>query len=601
MLLHDFLTESAGKFPDKTALIFKEQRITYQELDQRANKLAHALIALGVERGARVAIFLDNSPESVIALFGVLKAGAAFIMLNAALKAGKLGNILSQSGAGVLISHRNKRGILDSLAVPASMVKIIIGEDKEQEDKGQEGKGQDNAFCPACLTWDKVMVDHLHTLDRIDRIMADPPGHCPPGHRPSVQCPSAQYPPGQYSPAQYPPGQYSPAQYSPVPCPPSDLCPERRNIDLDLAAIVYTSGSTGDPKGVMMTHLNMVCAATSITSYLKNTSDDIIMNVLPLSFNYGLYQVLMAVMFGGTVVLEKSFLYPYAVIEKMIREKVTGFPLVPTLAVMILQMESLKSYDFSSLRYITNAGAALPESHIRKLKAVFPQAAIYSMYGLTECTRVSYLPPEELDRRPNSVGKPMPNVEAFIVDEKGNEVGPGVVGELVVRGSNVMRGYWNDPDGTNRVLKAGRYQGEQILYTGDFFRMDEEGYLFFVSRKDDLIKTRGERVSPREVENVLCQIDGVCEAAVIGVPDDLLGQAIKAFILAGQGSSVGEKEIIAHCMNRLEFFMVPKYIEFLSEFPRTGTGKIDRKKLAMIAKKEQRENKKISTCHYGIK
>jgi len=515
MLLHDFLTESAGKFPDKTALIFKDRRITYRELDRQANRLAHALIDLGVERGERVAIFLDNSPESVIALFGVIKAGAAFIMLSAALKAGKLGYILSQSGARALISHRNKLGILDSLTVPSGMVKIIIGEDN--------------------------------------------------------------------------------------PCPSSDLCPERRNIDLDLAAIVYTSGSTGDPKGVMMTHLNMVCAATSIIRYLKITSDDITMNVLPLSFNYGLYQVLMAVRCGGTVVLEKSFLYPYAVIEKMIREKVTGFPLVPTLAAMMLQMESLKEYDFSSLRYITNAGAALPESHIRKLKAVFPQAAIYSMYGLTECTRVSYLPPEELDRRPNSVGKPMPNVEAFIVDEKGNEVGPGVVGELVVRGSNVMRGYWNDPEGTNRVLKAGRYQGEQILYTGDLFRMDEEGYLFFVSRKDDLIKTRGERVSPREVENVLCQIDGVSEAAVIGVPDDLLGQAIKAFILPCRGRSLGEKEIIAWCMNRLEFFMVPKYVEFLSEFPRTGTGKIDRKKLAMILKNEHRENKKISTYHYDIK
>jgi len=514
MLLHDFLTESARKFPDKTALIFSSRRITYRELDRQSNRLAHALIDLGVERGDRVAIFLDNSPESVIALFGVLKAGAVFIMLCAGLKTGKLDYILNQSGARVLISHKNKRRIFNGIHASTNLIKIIIEEDEIQKDSP--------------LTWDKIM--------------SDPPDH-------------VRYP--------------------------SDHCPARRNIDLDLAALIYTSGSTGDPKGVMLTHLNMVCAATSITSYLKNTPDDIIMNVLPLSFDYGLYQVLMAVKFGGTVVLEKSFLYPYAVIEKMIREKVTGLPLIPTLAAMILQMESLKGYDFSSLRYITNTGAVLPETHIKKLKATFPHAAIYSMYGLTECKRVSYLPPEELDQRPNSVGKPMPNVEVFIVDEKGNSVCPGVVGELVVRGSNVMRGYWNDPKETDRVLKAGRYQGEQVLYTGDFFRMDEEGYLFFAGRKDDLIKTRGERVSPREVENVLCQIDGVSEAVVIGVPDNLLGQTIKAFILPVLGSDLGEKEIIAYCMDKLECSMVPKYVEFLSEFPRTATGKIDRKKIAM--------------------
>lgn len=365
-----------------------------------------------------------------------------------------------------------------------------------------------------------------------------------------------------------------------------DHCPMRKNIDLDLAALIYTSGSTGDPKGVTLTHLNMVSAATSITSYLKNTADDIIMNVLPLSFDYGLYQVLMAVKFGGTVILEKSFLYPYAVIDKMIREKATGFPLVPTIAALVLQLESLKNYEFSSLRYITNTGAVLSENHIRKLRAIFPQAAIYSMYGLTECKRVSYLPPEELDQRPHSVGKPMPNVEVFIVDEKGNEVGPGVVGELVVRGSNVMRGYWNDPEETARVLKAGRYPGEMVLYTGDFFKMDEDGYLFFMGRKDDLIKTRGERVSPREVENVLHQIDGVLETVVIGVPDDLLGHAVKAFILPRQDRIFGDKEVIAHCAAKLEFFMVPKYVEFLGEFPRTSTGKIDRKALAMRERRQ---------------
>ncbi|MCL6582709.1 MAG: AMP-binding protein [bacterium] len=515
MLLQDFLTESTERFPDKVAVIFRGQRFTYGELERQANRLAWALLDLGVKRGERVAVFLDNSLESVIALFGILKAGAVFVILSAAAKAAKVEYILSHCGARVLISHGNKHEVLRDLKLPG-LVKIMIGEDEA----GQS---------PPDVSWSQVMT-------------AGEADHCPP----------------------------------------------RRNIDLDLAALIYTSGSTADPKGVMLTHLNMVSAATSIISYLKNTPDDIIMNVLPLSFDYGLYQVLMAVKFGGTVVLEKSFVYPYAVIDKMIRERVSGFPLVPTIAAILLQLESLKNYTFSSLRYITNTGAALPESHIRKLRDLFPQVAIYSMYGLTECKRVSYLPPEELDRRPNSVGKPMPNVEAFIVDEQGNEIDePGRIGELVVRGSNVMRGYWQDPEETARVLRPGRYPGEVVLYTGDYFKMDEEGYLFFVGRKDDLIKTRGERVSPREVENVLHQIDGVLEAVVIGVPDDLLGQAVKAFIMLQEGKILSEKEIIAYCMDKLEFFMVPKFVEFLTEFPKTATGKIDRRAMAM---REERLN-----------
>ena len=225
------------------------------------------------------------------------------------------------------------------------------------------------------------------------------------------------------------------------------LPPPKRAIDIDLAALIYTSGSTGNPKGVMLTHLNMVSAATSITTYLENTPDDIILNVLPLSFDYGLYQVLMAVKIGGTVVLERSFAYPQAVIRKLIEERVTGFPLVPTMSAILLQMD-LSEIRLVQLRYITNTAAALPTEHILQLRKLFPHVRIYSMYGLTECKRVSYLPPEQLDLRPGSVGRGMPNEEVYVVDEQGSRVGPGVVGELVVRGANVMKGYWELPEET---------------------------------------------------------------------------------------------------------------------------------------------------------
>lgn len=355
--------------------------------------------------------------------------------------------------------------------------------------------------------------------------------------------------------------------------------PDGGGIDLDLAYIIYTSGSTGEPKGVMMTHANVLAAARAIVQYLENREDDILLDVLPLSFDYGLYQVLMAFLFGGTVVLEKNFAYPYVVVDKLLKERVTGFPAVPTIFSILLQLE-LKKYDFRHLRYLSNTGAALPVPHIRALREVFPQARLYSMYGLTECKRVSYLPPEQLDRRPSSVGRGMPNEEVFIVDERGERVGAGEAGELVVRGSNVMRGYWRAPQETAQRLKPGLYPGETVLYTGDLFTADEEGYLYFVARKDDLIKTRGERVSPTEVEEALCEIDGVIEAAVVPVPDEILGSAIKAFIKTDPSRcELSVADVIRHCTDNLEAFMVPKYVEFVAEFPKTATGKIDKKVL----------------------
>ncbi|MCR4405890.1 MAG: AMP-binding protein [Anaerolineae bacterium] len=347
----------------------------------------------------------------------------------------------------------------------------------------------------------------------------------------------------------------------------------RVNIDIDLACLIYTSGSTGEPKGVMSTHANMVSAASSIIEYLHNVPEDIVINVLPLSFDYGLYQLLMVFKFGGTLVLEKSFAYPAAVLKRMEKERVTGFPGVPTIFAILLQMD-LSKFDLSSLRYITNTAAALPVSHILQLREKFPQATLYSMYGLTECKRVSYLPPEELDRRPGSVGIAIPNTEVWIVDEEGNQVGPGVVGELVVRGAHVMQGYWEKPEETAKVYRPGRYPAERILYTGDLFKMDEDGFLYFVGRKDDIIKSRGEKVAPKEVENVLYALEGVVEAAVIGVPDPILGQAIKAFVVPAKGFALTEREVLQHCAKHLEDFMVPKYVEFRDNLPKTSSGKI---------------------------
>jgi acyl-coenzyme A synthetase/AMP-(fatty) acid ligase len=289
----------------------------------------------------------------------------------------------------------------------------------------------------------------------------------------------------------------------------------------------------------------------------------------------------MAARFGGTVVLEPSFAYPHAVLARLIDERATGLPLVPTMVSMLLQMD-LAKYNLSCLRYITTAGAALPAKHAERLRGLLPRVKIIPMYGQTECARVTYLTPEQLDRRPTSVGRGMPNQETAIVDEQGSRVGPGVVGELVVRGSHVMKGYWEMPEATRDKLRPGPIGDEPVLFTGDLFRADEEGYLYFVGRKDDIIKSRGEKVSPKEVEDVLCRHPDVAEAAVVGVPDKLLGEAIAAFVTLKPGVELIERELLRHCADHLEDFMVPQTIEIRDSLPKTDNGKIQKRALQGI-------------------
>ncbi|NLI80128.1 MAG: AMP-binding protein [Deltaproteobacteria bacterium] len=511
-LVQHFLEESARRLPSKTALICGSRRFTYCEINDTTDRLACFLASTGVQRQDRVAVWLDNSAEAVFSIFGILKADAVFLVLSPTMKAGKLAFILNDCQVKTLITHVNRSRMALEAAAAAEHLENIVW----VGEKDEVPSGQTERIAHASFA---------------EALLSQSPGG---------------------------------KSHTFV------------NIDQDLAAIIYTSGSTGEPKGIMLTHLNMLSAAHSITTYLENREDDIIINALPLSFDYGLYQVLMAFKFGGTVVLEWSFTYPYQVIQRMIDERVTGFPGVPTIFAILLGLKGLEKYDFSHLRYITNTAAALPPAHIRKLRELFPHVRIYSMYGLTECKRVSYLPPEEIDRRPNSIGRGMPNEEVWIVDENGDRIPPGTVGELVVRGSNVMRGYWNRPEDTARTLRPGRYPGEVVLHTGDLFRMDDEGYLYFVGRRDDMIKTRGERVSPREIEACLFALDGVAEAAVIGVPHEILGQAIVAFVRCGDGVVLTARDVLRHCKRHLEEFMIPQSVELVSSFPKTSTGKIDK-------------------------
>lgn len=509
-LVQHFLEESAARLPDKVALVCDGQRLNYREIDARANQLAHGLAQLGVQRGDRVGIYLQNSIEAVVSIFGVLKAGGVFVFINHTTKPDKLRYVLENCRATALIGDRRSVSFQSLFATPPASLRglVLCG----------TPTGPTPIPSIPCPAWEEILAAQ-------------------PSHRPS--------------------------------------CPL---IDLDLACLVYTSGSTGDPKGVMSDHQNVVFASGSIIEYLRNREDDVVLNLLPLSFDYGLYQLLMTFRFGGTLILERSFAFPAAILKIIERERVTGFPGVPTIFAMLAPMD-LSAFDLSSLRYVSNTAAALPVNHIEELRRKFPHALLFSMYGLTETKRTLYLPPEMLDKKPGSVGIAIPGTETWLVDDHGNRLPNGSTGELVARGRHVMRGYWEAPEATAHRYRPSPIPGERICYSGDLFRTDEDGFFYFVSRKDDIIKSRGEKVSPKEVEAVLHTLEGVVQAVVLGVPDPVLGQAIKA-VLVVQGRTLTEKEVLAHCKARLEDFMVPKHIEFRDTLPMTSSGKVSRKDLA---------------------
>jgi long-chain acyl-CoA synthetase len=347
----------------------------------------------------------------------------------------------------------------------------------------------------------------------------------------------------------------------------------------DLAALIYTSGTTGVPKGVMLSHANMLAAWRAVQAYLQLRPDDVIGLALPPTFSYGLYHVIMGLGIGATLVLENSAAFPVRLLQRLAAQRVTVFPGVPTLWASLLALD-FAAHDLSALRLVTNAAAGLPAAHTAQLRARLPQARLLLMYGLTECMRASYLPHEEVDTRPESVGRGIPHQEHWLEDENGQRLPHGSTGELVVRGAHVSAGYWNTPAGQASRLAPGPRPGENTLHTGDLFRSDADGWLCCVGRTDDMFKSRGEKVYPLEVEHAICELAGVREAAVTSAPDERLGLAVKAFVRLREGATLSEREVIRHCLARLESWMAPKTVAFVDELPLTESGKLRRRDLA---------------------
>ena len=511
-LLQDSLQRTAQTAPGKTAIISGSGRIGYGELWLRSVQMANALKARGVNRSDRVAIYLDNTWQCAVSVFGAVLADAAFVLINPQTKSDKLAYILRDSGARAL------------MAEPALLHQVW----------------------PA-----------LEQLERAPYLLVAGPSSKLPAHAAGESLQAALASAG-------------------------DEAPATSAIALDLASLIYTSGSTGEPKGVMHSHQSMRFALESLVEYLKMGSDDRIICMLPLAFDYGLYQLLMAVHTGATLVLERSFAFPAQIFKLMESEQITVFPGVPTVYSMLLSTHEKLPLRFPHVRKVTNTAASLPASFNQRLQAIFPHAELYRMYGLTECKRVCYLDPALIEHKPESVGKAIPGTETLLLDDEGQPVASGQPGKLYVRGPHVMLGYWQQPQKTAQMLYPGPTPGERMLCTQDYFTADEDGCLYFVGRSDNIIKSRGEKISPVEVEAVLFSLPGVREAAVLGIPDPVLGQAIQAGVSLNEGADLDAMKIRKLCAQRLENYMVPSHILLLPDLPKSANGKIDHQALAAM-------------------
>jgi len=515
-LVHELIRDQAERAPESLALHQKGLSLSYRGLWERVDAAARRLVAGGLGPGERVAVLLPKRIETVAGLFAAAAAGGAFVPVNPLLKPRQVGHILRDCNVRVLITSIDR-------ARP-------LADELEQ--------------CHDLRTL--VLVDAPNPLP-------DMPSHL------LTQNWDQLVTLGQSAPS-----------------------PHRR-IDRDMAAILYTSGSTGRPKGVVLSHRNLAAGATSVSQYLENRAEDRLLAVLPLSFDYGLSQLTTAFRVGACAVL-MDYLLPRDVIRAVVDYRITGLAAVPPLWGQLAGLEWPE--EARSLRYITNSGGAMPRAVTVALRKALPNTRVYLMYGLTEAFRSTYLSPDQVDLHPDSMGRAIPNAEILVVREDGSPCGPGEPGELVHRGALVAMGYWNDPERTAERFRPAPGRPVELslpeiaVWSGDQVRRDEDGLLYFVARKDEMIKTSGYRVSPTEVEEVVYASALVAEAVALGVPHAELGQAILVMAVSHPDRPVTEDELMLHCKRELPNFMVPRRILFRPELPRNANGKIDRRSLA---------------------
>ena len=511
-LIHELPLHAAERAGEADALLYRDERLSYDELAQGIRRCAAALLGLGLGRSARVAVYMEKRPETVVAMFGAAAAGGVFVPVNPLLKPDQVAYILRDCNVQILVTTVERLNLLAPLlkGCPDLRTTLVLGE------------GQMPA-APSTVRWDDALG--------------------------------------------------AAAEAAP-----------HRVIDADMAAILYTSGSTGKPKGVVLSHRNMVAGAKSVAQYLENRPQDRILSALPLSFDAGFSQLSTAFHAGASVALI-NYLLPRDVLTAIERYAITGLTAVPPLWIQLAQLGWSRAR--TSLRYIANTGGRMPKATLDQLRAALPQTLVYLMYGLTESFRSTYLPPSELDRRPDSIGKAIPNAEVLVVREDGTLCDANEPGELVHRGALVSLGYWNDPAKTAERFKpapgqaSGLVMPEIAVWSGDTVRRDEEGFLYFISRRDEMIKTSGYRVSPTEIEEIVYATGLVAEAAAYGVPHAILGHAVVLAAVAKSGTTGDEQALLDVLKVRLPTFMLPAHVTWRESLPRNPNGKIDRKRLSV--------------------
>ncbi|MGP3507351.1 acyl-CoA ligase (AMP-forming), exosortase A system-associated [Paracidovorax citrulli] len=512
--LVELICHSADRAPGAQALVDGDHRLDYATLRDHVLSIAAGLAAGGLQRGDRVAVFLDKRVETVEAFFAIAAAGGVFVPVNPLLKPEQVVHILQDSGARSLVTSATRLGLLAAQAprLPALAETFLID--------------APDARLPVLGFAETRVWQALLDFAPLDRGQID-------------------------------------------------------TIDSDLAAILYTSGSTGLPKGVMLTHHNLLEGAWSVATYLGNHGEDRILCALPLSFDAGFSQLTTAFHAGAAAVLV-NYLAPGDVIAACERERITGITAVPPLWIQLCSA-SWPPAAAAQLRYFANTGGRMPKPVLAKLRELFPAARPFLMYGLTEAFRSTYLPPEEADRRPDSIGKAVPNARILVVRPDGTPCDADETGELVHVGAFVARGYWRDPERTAQRFRpspeARPWPGmvpEQAVWSGDLVRRDSEGFLYFVGRNDGLIKTSGYRVSPEEIEETVLASGLAGEVVAVGIPDDALGQAIVLVVAPPPRGSLDAEAILTHCRQRLPSYMVPRAIHVRSTIQRNPNGKFDR-------------------------
>jgi acyl-CoA ligase (AMP-forming) (exosortase A-associated) len=510
-LIHHMLQKSAKRAPEKEALVHGTQRLNYGEVAKLTSGLAQGLRNAGLRRGERVGVYLEPSIFQVVSIFGVSQAEGVFVPINATLFPEQVAHIARDCGMKALITTKAKLASLAAVIKDIPSIQFVV--------LSSEGEAPGVSF-------------PVYNFEQLCEL-------------------------------------------------PSTTSSREEAISKDLAAILYTSGSTGKPKGVMLSHANVMAGSTIVSTYLEISAAERILAVLPFSFDAGMNQLMTAFEHGATLVLI-NFVFAREIVQTLLKERITGLAGVPTLWSLLTQSNStLSRQPMSDLRYITNTGGAMPQAVLAALRKSLPTTRIYLMYGLTEAFRSTYLPPSEIDKRPTSMGKAIPDTEILVVNEHNQLCKPGEIGELVHRGPTVSLGYWGRPEDTARVLRPNPLLPEQlgdcekVCYSGDLVKMDEDGFLYYVGRRDTMIKSSGFRISPSEVEEALFSSGKLSGAAVIGIPDEVLGQTIKAFVVLRNGEAPDAQALLSHCAERLPRYMIPKDLEILGELPKTSSGKVD--------------------------